>query len=135
MKRLLSMVALLVVLSACGTDSADRNDKSGADSQGEKRSSAAATAAFEEWYTAMNEGDCAGVKSRVTQPDLIDCDEVLEGKGEWNDLKVFTTKSLNVTLIDESAVVHLTDKSGEQSRWDMEWVDKRWLLVSDADDA
>ena len=80
MKRMIALVVTALALAACGiNDVPETPQETG--SGIEELSDEAAQEAFEEWLNAENEGDCALVKSRVTQPDSVDCDLVKEQAG------------------------------------------------------
>lgn len=136
MKRCLVLVCLSWALVACASDSPSSSDPTLAptSASAEARSADAVEAAFEEWVNAENSGDCEAVKSRVTQPDLIDCDEVADREGSWDDFLDMDSLHYDVSITNDSAVIELSDDQGEQGLWDMQWVDGRWLVVSEADD-
>lgn len=137
MKRMIALVVTALALAACGiNDVPETPQETG--SGIEELSDEAAQEAFEEWLNAENEGDCALVKSRVTQPDSVDCDLVKEQAGSWANLvddEGYLAEYTEVTLNNESAVIEVEDHTDEILSWDMERVDGRWLIVTDADDA
>ena len=136
MKRCLVLVCLSWALVACGSDSPSQSEPTPtpSPSSADARSAGAAEAAFGEWMNAENSGDCEVVKSRVTQPDMVDCDEVADREGSWDEFLDMNSLDFEVSITDDSAVIELSDEQGEQGLWDMQWVDGRWLIVSEADD-
>lgn len=142
MKRILAVAVLGLLLAACGTnesagDPGPRPTKV-EEKHAEQKTTEAVEGAFLEWMSADNDGDCEGVKARVTQPDSIDCEIVEEQAGAWEGLvddEEYLAQYSKVTITQESATMEIEDHTDEVLVWDLERVDGRWLIVSDADDA
>lgn len=142
MRILLIVVGLTLALTACG-QSAQRTETDAEPSENpslvapseEPVTAIGAEKAAHEWLIAQNEGDCEVYKKRVTQPQEVDCDEVKELKGSWDGVLDFESAEFEASVTDVSALIYVRDGSEEFGPWDCVWIDGRWLMVLDADDA
>jgi hypothetical protein len=140
MKRLLGLIVLaLFTLTACSVPS--NPPGSGGDkveeTPGVRPTSENAIEALQAYLLASNQGNCEGVKSLVTQPDVVDCDVVAELAGTWADSdEELTNLEFEAEVVDSAATITTTFSDGEVGRFSFVWTDdNRWLMVVDAEDS